>query len=77
MPATYRLSTKTTAAENTVEGDAAPALSRDGTSRIVWSTDDFGRGISVTVQPLQANGQFVLHSVGLHVAPSSAGPEEA
>jgi len=60
----------------TVEGIASPSLSHDGTSRIVWSCDDFGRGTSVTVRPLQANSQFVCHRVELAVSVSNAGPED-
>lgn len=76
MPS-YRCTTETSAAAATVEGDASPSASRDGTSRIVWGTDDFGRGVSVTVQPLQANGQFVAHRVELEVTVSNAGPDDA
>jgi hypothetical protein len=67
----------TTFAEAIVEGDSAPSLSHDGTSRIVWSTDDVGRGVSVKVQPLQANGQFVVHRIEIVGAVSRAGSEDA
>lgn len=74
--ARYRCTTETSTAAATVEGTAIPSVSRDGTSRIVWSTDEVGRGTSVTVRPLQADSQFVVHRVELMVSVSNAGPED-
>ena len=73
----YRLSLTTTTTASHVEGDATPIVGQDNRQRIVWSTDDFGRGISVTVKPLAADKQTVFHSVAVTVIPSGAGDDDA
>jgi hypothetical protein len=45
--------------------------------RVVWSCDEFGRGVSLTIKPLNADTQFVLHAMRAYVIPSSAGPEDS
>jgi hypothetical protein len=75
--ARYQMTMQTTSSEKTVEGVATPSPSKDGTSRLVWGCDDFGRGISVTVRPLEATGQFVCHRVELEGTTSKAGPQDA
>jgi hypothetical protein len=75
--AQHRMTVQTPTTASTVEGDATPSSSEDGTARVVWGCDDVGRGVLVTIQPLEANGQFVLHRVELTGTPSNAGPEDA
>lgn len=75
--ATYRLTVATSAQADTIEGESTPAASEDGRSRVVWSCDAFGRGVSVTVQPLTADTQFVLHAIRVTVTPSYAGADDA
>jgi hypothetical protein len=76
MAASYQLTTETSRSARTVEGTAQPALSEDGTSRVVWSIDDVGRGITVIVEPLEATGQFVCHRIELDIVITRAGPED-
>jgi hypothetical protein len=73
----YRLSVTTTTTKSTIEGEATPATSADGRQRVVWSCDEFGRGASVTIKPLDANTQFVLHGVRVYVVASLAGADDA
>jgi hypothetical protein len=44
--------------------------------RVVWGTDDVGKGIEVTIQPLLAEEQFVLHAIVVRGVQSNAGPED-
>jgi len=74
---TYRLSLTTTTTASHVEGDAESIPGQDLRSRVVWSTDDAGRGASVTVRPLEADKQNVIHGVGVTVIPSGAADDEA
>jgi hypothetical protein len=73
----YRLTTRTASAASTVEGDATPNDSSDETMRVCWSTDNVGKGVEVTVQPLAAEEQFVLHAIVVTGTQTKAGPEDA
>jgi hypothetical protein len=74
---TFRLTLTTTTTSSHVEGDATSIPGQDVRSRVVWSTDDAGRGASVTVRPLQADKQNVIHSIAVTVIPSGASDDEA
>jgi hypothetical protein len=73
---TYRCTTRTAGSASTVEGDATPNPSSDETMRVVWGTDDVGKGVEVTIQPLLAEEQFVLHAIVVRGVQSNAGPED-
>jgi len=73
----YRLTLTTTTTSSHVEGDATAIPGQDNRSRVVWSTDDMGRGASVTVRPLGADKQTVIHSMAVTVIPSGAADDEA
>jgi hypothetical protein len=72
----YRCTTRTASSELTVEGDATPNPSNDETMRVVWGTDDVGKGIEVTIQPLEAEEQFVLHAIVVRAVQTNAGAED-
>lgn len=65
-----------TSAADALGTETASATGADGRSRITWSADSFGRGVSVTITPLDATSQNVLHAVAFDVIPSLAGPED-
>ena len=73
----YRLTLTTTNSQSQAEGDANPIDGQDARSRIVWSTDDMGRGASVSVKPLGADKQSAFHAVGITVIPSLGSDDEA
>ena len=73
----YRLTLTTTNTQSQAEGDADTIDGQDARSRIVWSTDDMGRGASVSVKPLGADKQTAFHSVAVTVIPSQASDDEA
>ena len=73
----YRCTTRTASSAATIEGDATPNASQDETMRVVWGTDDVGKGVEVTIQPLLAEEQFVLHAVVLRGVQSNAGADDA
>jgi len=75
--ASYRLTLTTTNTLSEAEGDADAIDGQDARSRIVWSTDDMGRGASVTIKPLGADKQTAFHSVAVTVIPSLASDDEA
>jgi len=77
MSKLYRLTIQTSNDAATVEGSALPTNSQDGRLRLVWSTDAVGRGVSITVQPLSAETQFVIHQMMAVVIPSQAGPDDS
>ena len=72
----YRLSLTNTVVNSEAEGEAETIPDADNRARVVWSTDDYGRGASVTVKPLSAALQTVFHSVGVTVIPSAAGDDD-
>lgn len=72
-----RITMQTSTATNDVVGAPAPNPSDDGTYRTVAGADAMGRGVQVTVQPLEADEQWCLQRVTARVSVSSAGPEDA
>lgn len=75
--APVRVSIVTASTVDTVEGIPEPSASQDGTYRLVVGCDIFGRGPQVTVKPLTADSQWILHRIAISARPSLAGPEDA
>jgi hypothetical protein len=42
----------------------------------VWGTDDVGKGVEVTIQPLLAEEQFILHAIVVRGTQSMMGAED-
>jgi hypothetical protein len=74
---TYRCTIRTGTVGTVIEGDATPSDSQDDTARAVFGCDEVGRGIEVTIQPLSAEAQFILHAVHVVAVPSQCGPDDA
>jgi len=74
--ASYLLTVTTTSAAANSEGDSTPLDTDDGRLRVVWSTDEVGRGMALTVKPLAADRQTVFHSVAATVILSGAGDDD-
>ena len=72
-----RVTVGTSAMPQTLEGIPQPSASQDGTYRLPFGTEVFGRGPSVTVKPLTADAQFLFERCSLVAIPSLAGPEDS
>jgi hypothetical protein len=72
----YVLTVTTTSVQSASEGEATPLDTQDGRVRVIWSTDEVGRGMQLTIRPLSATRQTVFHSVKATVILSGAGDDD-